>query len=72
MILVITSAIGLFYYLRVIVALYGDGSKAPAVNNSLAPLGNIILGLLTAVLLLFGVFPAPLLRLIRTAITGIT
>src|SRR5262249_34427328 len=71
-ILVITSAIGLFYYFRVIVALYGDGSKALVVNNSLPPLGNIILGLLTAVLLLFGVFPAPLLRLIRTAITGIT
>jgi NADH-quinone oxidoreductase subunit N len=69
-ILVITSAIGLFYYLRVIVVLYGDASKAPAANYSLAPLGNIVLGLLTAVLLLFGVFPAPLLRLIRRVITG--
>jgi NADH-quinone oxidoreductase subunit N len=71
-ILVITSAIGLFYYLRVIIVLYGDGSKAPGGNYSLAPLGNIVLGLLTAVLLLFGVFPAPLLRLIQTVITGIT
>jgi len=65
-ILVITSAIGLFYYLRVIVALYGDGGPASTANYSLAPVGNIVLGLLTAVLLLFGVFPAPLLRLIRT------
>jgi len=71
-ILVITSAIGLFYYLRVIVALYGDGSKAPAAGYSLAPLENIVLGLLTVVLLLFGVFPAPLLNLIRTVITGLT
>jgi NADH-quinone oxidoreductase subunit N len=71
-ILVITSAIGLFYYLRVIVVLYGDGSTAPAANNSLAPFANIVLGLLTAVLLLFGVFPAPLLNLIRTVITDLT
>jgi NADH-quinone oxidoreductase subunit N len=71
-ILVITSAIGLFYYLRVIVALYGDGSKAPAAGYSLASVENIVLGLLTVVLLLFGVFPAPLLNLIRTVITGLT
>jgi NADH-quinone oxidoreductase subunit N len=68
-ILVITSAIGLFYYLRVIVVLYGDASKRPVTAYTLAPLENIVLGLLTAVLLLFGVFPAPLLNLIRTAIT---
>ncbi len=71
-IVVITSAIGLFYYLRVIVVLYGDGSTAPVANYSLAPLANIVLGLLTAVLLLFGVFPAPLLNLIRTIITDLT
>ena len=70
-ILVITSAIGLFYYLRVIVVLFGDGGKAPAAGYSPAPLQNIVLGLLTAVLLLFGVFPAPLLNLIRAAITGL-
>ena len=71
-ILVITSAIGLFYYLRVIVVLYGHGSTAPAANYSLAPFANIVLGLLTAVLLLFGVFPVPLLNLIRTVITDLT
>jgi NADH-quinone oxidoreductase subunit N len=71
-ILVITSAIGLFYYLRVIVVLYGDGSTAPAADYSLAPFANIVLGLLTAVLLLFGVFPVPLLNLIRTVITDLT
>jgi NADH-quinone oxidoreductase subunit N len=71
-ILVITSAIGLFYYLRVIVVLYGDGSTAPAATYPLAPLGNVVLGLLTAVLLLFGVFPAPLLNLIRTVISDLT
>jgi NADH-quinone oxidoreductase subunit N len=70
-ILVITSAIGLFYYLRVIVVLFGDGGKAPATGYSPAPVQNIVLGLLTAVLLLFGVFPAPLLNLIRTVITGL-
>ena len=71
-ILVITSAIGLFYYLRVIVVLYGDASKAPAASYTLAPVENIVLGLLTVVLILFGVFPAPLLNLIRTVITDIT
>jgi NADH-quinone oxidoreductase subunit N len=71
-ILAITSAIGLFYYLRVIVVLFGDSSRVPASSYSLAPVQNIALALLTAVLLLVGVFPAPLLNLIRTVITGLT
>jgi len=70
-VLVVTSAIGLFYYLRVIVTLYADGGKEPDVTHAAGPAGAVALGILTAVLLLFGIFPAPLLDAIRTIIADL-
>jgi NADH-quinone oxidoreductase subunit N len=70
-ILVITSAIGLFYYLRIIVVMYGQPSTSPPSVSRLAPAGRLALALLTALLIWFGVFPGPLLSLIRNAIAGL-
>ena len=72
-ILVITSAIGLFYYLRIVVAMYGLSTESPASVFRLAPApaGSLVLGLLTALLIWFGVFPGPLLSLIRKALAGL-
>jgi len=71
-ILVITSAIGLFYYLRIIAVMYGQPSESPAGPSTLAPAGSVVLALLTALLVWFGVFPGPLLSLIRNALAGLT
>ena len=71
-VLAVTSAIGLFYYLRVIVTLYGDGGEEAAVTHGAGLAGGIALSILTAALLLFGVFPAPLLDTIRTVISDLT
>ncbi|HEY4929940.1 MAG TPA: proton-conducting transporter membrane subunit, partial [Terriglobales bacterium] len=71
-ILVITSAIGLFYYLRIIAVMYGQPSESPAGPSTLAPAGSLVLALLTALLVWFGVFPGPLLSLIRNALAGLT
>ncbi|MEW6296716.1 MAG: NADH-quinone oxidoreductase subunit N [Thermodesulfobacteriota bacterium] len=69
--LVLNSAIGLFYYLRIVVAMYlpapagGPGQRAPALR---APslVGHAVLAVLTFLLVWLGVYPAPFLSLIRT------
>ena len=68
----ITSAIGLFYYLRIIAVMYGQPSESPAGPSTLAPAGSLVLALLTALLVWFGVFPGPLLSLIRNALAELT
>jgi NADH-quinone oxidoreductase subunit N len=71
-ILVITSVIGLFYYLRVVVALYSDAppkdSSSP-VPASPQPAGRLALSALMLALLVFGVYPAPLMNVLQT-VTG--
>jgi NADH-quinone oxidoreductase subunit N len=66
--LVITSGIGLYYYLRVIVALYADGGRERAREPRIGPLPNFVLGALVALLVWFGVYPQPLLSIIRNAV----
>lgn len=72
--LVITSAIGLFYYLRIVATLYaqpaaGDRAHEPIPRR--APVANLVLAALTVILVWLGVYPAPLLVAIRAAISSI-
>src|SRR5215467_6034686 len=68
-ILVVTSIAGLFYYLRIVVALY---SAAPehAPTEMASRSGAFILVVLMILMIWFGVYPAPLLNLIRTTTGG--
>jgi NADH-quinone oxidoreductase subunit N len=64
LVLVATSAVGLYYYLRVLVTLYASGeSRAGAA----APVfgGGAVLAVLALLLLFLGVLPGPLVNLIR-------
>jgi NADH-quinone oxidoreductase subunit N len=74
LILVITSAIGLFYYLRIVVTLYaqpaaGDRAHEPIPRR--APAAILVLAALTVILVWLGVYPASLLVAIRAAISSI-
>ena len=70
-ILVITSVAGLFYYLRIVVTLY-SAPQAQAAPLALVSRGSaVIVGVLAILLIWFGVYPAPLLDLIRTTMVGI-
>lgn len=71
-ILVVTSAIGLFYYLRIVVALYSRPAEPEVTPFVPVPsqTGDLVLAVLTALLIWFGVYPGPLVELIRAAITG--
>ena len=78
-ILVINSAIGLFYYLRIIVAIFrppAEAQKAPAPEPSAAgpshslPAGVTLAGL-TLALVWLGVYPDPMIRAIRAAVAAL-
>ena len=63
-ILVVNSAIGLFYYLRIIVAMYRETLReVPLPLPSSALSGNIALAALTLLLLWFGIYPVALIIL---------
>jgi NADH-quinone oxidoreductase subunit N len=67
--LVLTSGIGLFYYLRVVVALFSHPlqSNAPsAVTRSMGFSGAVVLGVTTVLLIWLGTSPELLLRLIQS------
>lgn len=68
--LVVTSSVGLVYYLRVVFALYQSPAPAAAPAPRLSLAGGGALGALVLLLLWLGSYPAPLLALIQTALGG--
>lgn len=67
-VLVINSAIGLFYYLRIIAALFERKDEQAAQQSVPAPgLGSAVLACLMALLILLGVYPGPMIEIIRKA-----
>jgi NADH-quinone oxidoreductase subunit N len=65
-ILVVSSVAGLFYYLRIVVTLYSVPPEPAAPIQMVSRSGAFILVGLTLLLIWFGVYPTPLLNLIRT------
>ena len=74
LILVVSSAIGLFYYLRIVVAIFSDlphtAEKVRPEPFSLSLVGCYTLFVLAILLVWFGVYPSQLLNLIRSAVGG--
>ncbi|MGH9738823.1 MAG: NADH-quinone oxidoreductase subunit N [Candidatus Acidiferrales bacterium] len=74
-ILVVTSVIGLFYYLRIVVAVFSGLSEAAGMPQpstlSLPLLSSYTLLVLAILLVWFGVYPSQLLDLIRSATSGL-
>ncbi len=69
LVLVVASAIGLYYYLRVMVMLYSTGE--PRRVEASAPAGGLVLAALAVALIWLGVYPGPLVALIRAAMGGV-
>ena len=66
--LAINSVIGLFYYLRIVVALFSpSGEEAPAAPET-SRSGSAVLAVITILLLWLGIYPGPLIELIDTTI----
>jgi NADH-quinone oxidoreductase subunit N len=67
MMLIVSSVIGLFYYLRLVAVMYArpesrPGASAPHVSYS----GGVVLATLASLLLWLGLYPQPLLRVIES------
>jgi NADH-quinone oxidoreductase subunit N len=76
-VLVVGSAIGLFYYLRIVVAMFappaGESGEAGAASiPMLTPGSRLVLAVLTLLLLWLGVYPAPIIHLIQSAVGSLT
>jgi len=70
-VLVISSAIGLYYYLRVVVAMFTPLEREEGIQVPLSMGGGVVLTALTILVIYFGVYPAPLVRLINNVIGSI-
>jgi len=72
-VMMVTSGIGLFYYLRIIVTMCMEPAGEPTAGVGLVrvPLvAGVTLAALSVALVWLGVYPAPIIRLIRVAVTG--
>jgi NADH-quinone oxidoreductase subunit N len=67
-VLVMTSGIGLFYYLRVVVAMFARQPQTPLATGTLPLSGSLTLAGLTLLLVWLGLLPSPLLEIIRNMI----
>jgi len=70
-ILVVTSVAGLFYYLRIVVALFADAPEHATPREVLSRRGVLVLAALAMLLIWFGVYPSPLVNLIRISLAGL-
>ncbi len=69
--LVINSVIGLFYYLRILVAVYGQPKQEPAPIPGRSFSGHAALAGLTVILVWLGVYPGPIIDIIRKTIQSL-
>ncbi|MCL5024054.1 MAG: NADH-quinone oxidoreductase subunit N [Nitrospirae bacterium] len=70
--LVLNSAIGLYYYLRLMVVMYvSPGEEKVAVTLPLSVTGYLVLAVLVILLVWLGIYPAPVIELIRSMTAGI-
>ncbi|MFZ0661474.1 MAG: NADH-quinone oxidoreductase subunit N [Acidobacteriaceae bacterium] len=68
LILVVSSTIGLFYYLRIVVTLYQRPGEAHQFLPIRMPAATVALAALTIILVWLGVYPSEMLKAIQSAI----
>jgi NADH-quinone oxidoreductase subunit N len=72
-VLIVSSTIGLVYYLRVIVAMFTEPERldAPAERITIDIAPGVVLAVLAAALFVLGVYPGPFWDTIRAASAGL-
>ncbi len=69
LVLIVSSTIGLYYYLRVIVIMFTRSPQAITTDASLpalSPASRVVLAVLTVLLIVLGTYPAPFLQLLQS------
>jgi NADH-quinone oxidoreductase subunit N len=64
---IVNSGISAFYYLRVVVAMYSRADAEPAALPKARAASALCLAVCAAVVLFFGIYPAPLIQLSQAA-----
>jgi NADH-quinone oxidoreductase subunit N len=70
-ILTVNSALGLYYYLRIIVPLYTRGEEEMTAMPRLSLSGSAVLAGLTVLIVWLGVYPVPLIQMIQKLVQGL-
>jgi NADH-quinone oxidoreductase subunit N len=70
-ILTVNSALGLYYYLRIIVPLYTRRDEEMTATPRLSLSGSAVLAGLTVLLVWLGVYPVPLIQMIQKLVQGL-
>src|SRR6185437_15875681 len=71
LILIIASTIGLFYYLRIVVALYQQPGEVGQAIHVRMPTAAVALTALTLILIWLGVYPSEMLKAIQSAVSSL-
>ncbi|HUI67366.1 MAG TPA: NADH-quinone oxidoreductase subunit N [Nitrospirota bacterium] len=71
-ILTVNSALGLYYYLRLIVPMYTRGGEEITAAARLSLSGSAVLAGLTVLLIWLGVYPVPVIQMIQKLVQGLT
>lgn len=69
--LVVSSTIGLFYYLRIIAAMYAKPIDTEPTRSAMSLPATVALAVLTGLVFLLGIYPAPLWTAIVTAVRSL-
>jgi NADH-quinone oxidoreductase subunit N len=72
LILVVSSGIGLFYYLRIVVAMYRDARGGQVAVPSLSVTGSVALAAVTLLLVWLGIYPASLIHTVQWSIANLS
>ncbi len=70
-VLAINSVIGLFYYLRIIVSLFAPSGDEYLAHSATSRSSYAVLAILTVLLVWLGVYPGPMIDLIKTTIQNL-
>jgi NADH-quinone oxidoreductase subunit N len=65
--MIVNSIIGLFYYLRIIVAMFSHSEQEDKTVAVLSPSGSLVLAALVILLIWLGVYPGPMIEIIQNA-----
>ena len=66
--LVISSVIGLYYYLRIVIAMFSDSVSNIGLAREISRSSSIVLATLTLLMIMIGVYPSPLIELIKVTV----
>jgi NADH-quinone oxidoreductase subunit N len=71
LVLAVNSAVGLYYYLRIVTAQFAVPGENLCPSQPIAAAGGLTVAALTIILFWLGIYPAPMIRIIQIAVSGL-